>query len=200
MTNSYQNIAALIDRDGVINELPKYKLGNEVEFITSPEDLILINGAAEGIKLLNQNNIKTIIISNQPQVARGILKTEEVITINNKLKELLNNKGAEIDAIYFCPHHPIKGINEFKIECECRKPKPGMIIKAKEEFKLDLKNSFVIGDRSSDIKAGNLAGCKTIAVKTGYGFNDEFKDATADFIVSDLLEAAKLIISEGKWK
>ena len=192
------NIAAFLDRDGVITELENYNEGNKVKFILEKKDVKLISGSVEAIKLLNKNKIKTIITSNQPAIARGLITEEKMKLIENYLRDLLKKEKAIINASYFCPHHPTKGINKYGIECDCRKPKPGLILKAAREHNIDLKKSYIIGDRISDIKAGNLAGCKTIGVETGYSCNDGFNDATPDFKVKNIYEAAKLIISEAK--
>ncbi|MAF51222.1 MAG: hypothetical protein CMH64_03975, partial [Nanoarchaeota archaeon] len=186
-------IAAFIDRDGVINELLSYEFGDDkVTYITKKEEIKIIDRVDKAIKLLNENKIKVIVVSNQPQVARGLVTVEEVDEINKHINNLLGD--ANVDSFYFCPHRPTKGVNEYGIECECRKPKPGLILKAAKEHNVDLKNSFMIGDRISDIKSGNLAGCKTILVETGYGGKEGFQDAVPNYKAKDLYGAVEEIL------
>lgn len=177
-----------LDRDGVICI--------EKNLLHKKEDIELIPRSAEAIKLLNENNYKVIVITNQPVIARGLCKLEDLEKIHNDMKNFLREKNAKIDKIYFCPHHPTAGNNpEYTKDCQCRKPKPGMILEAKRYFKIkDLSKCYMVGDTIGDIKAGFLAGCKTILVKTGYGGDDGFKDATPDCEAEDLYEAVTNII------
>ncbi|MDI6738497.1 MAG: HAD family hydrolase [Nanoarchaeota archaeon] len=179
--------AAFLDRDGVIIE--------EIKFITEPDKVKLLDNAAKAISRLNKE-YKVFIITNQPAVGRGMCTEEQAKKVNDKVLELLNEQGARIDATYMCFHHPIHGIGNYKVECDCRKPKPGMILKAAEEHDINLKQSFTIGDKTGDIKSGFLAGTKTILVQTGYGGDDGFKDATPDYIAKDLYEAAEIMLKE----
>lgn len=156
--------AIFLDRDGTIN---KY-----VGFLSNINDFELLENVAEAIKIINSNGYLVIVVTNQPIIARGEATFEQLNEIHNKMETLLGKSGAYLDAIYYCPHHPDKGfpneIAELKIDCQCRKPKPGMLIKAAEDFNIDLKESFMIGDSENDVKAGNAAGCKTILL------NDRF--------------------------
>jgi len=182
------NKAIFLDRDGVINE--------EVDLLNKPEQLKLIKGSADAIKLLNKD-FYVIITTNQPQIARGLCSEKDIQKINEVLKKELEKYGARIDGIYYCPHHPEKGFPkenpEYKIDCECRKPKTGMLEKAAKDFDLDLKSCFIIGDRTVDIKTGENANCRTILVKTGYAGKDKKYEIGPDFIAENLLEAARLI-------
>lgn len=152
--------AVFLDRDGVIN---KY-----VGFLTDINDFELIDGAADAIKLINNSGYLAIVVTNQPVIARGEVTYDELEQIHNKMETLLGKEGAYVDAIYFCPHHPHKGyegeIPELKIECDCRKPKPGMLLHATEDFNIDLKESWMVGDSETDIEAGQNAGCRTFLV------------------------------------
>lgn len=177
--------AAFLDRDGVIIE--------ETQFITDPDKVKLLGNAAKAIARLNKG-YKVFIITNQPAVGRGLCTEEQAKEVNNKVIELLKEQGAVIDATYMCFHHPIHGLGKYKVECGCRKPKPGMILKAAEEHGIDLSQSFTIGDKTGDIKAGHLAGTKTILVQTGYGGDDGFKDATPDYTAKDLYGAAEIML------
>lgn len=180
-----------LDRDGVINV--------EKNLLHKKEDLELIPKSAEAISLLNKNNIKVIVVTNQPAIARGLCTEEELKDINEHLNNLLKNKNARIDGFYYCPHHPTAGSNPFYTkQCDCRKPKPGLIFQAKKDFNIkDISQFFMIGDKMSDIHAGLQAGCKTILVKTGYGGSgggEEFKDAVPDYEAQDLYDAVINII------
>lgn len=149
-----------LDRDGTLNV---YK-----GFLTDIEELELIPGTAEALKCINSSEYLAIVITNQPVIARGECSVQELEEIHNKLETLLGKEGAYIDALYYCPHHPDKGFEgerpEYKIECGCRKPKPGMLLKAAEDYNIDLSQSIMIGDGKNDMEAGKTAGCQTILV------------------------------------
>ncbi|MFH1637305.1 MAG: HAD-IIIA family hydrolase [Candidatus Woesearchaeota archaeon] len=182
--------AVFIDRDGVINDAEG--------FITSPEHFKLLPRSAEALKLLNDNKIKAIVITNQPVIGRGLCKEEDVHAVHEKMNLLLKEKGAKVDDIFFCPHHPVHGVGDYKVECDCRKPRPGLILEAAKQHNINMRESYMIGDKTGDVKAGFLAGCTTILVQTGYGGNDGFKDATPDIVVEDLYEAVKFILKQKK--
>ncbi len=152
--------AIFLDRDGVIN---KY-----VGFLRNIDDFELEDGVAEAIRLINKKGYLAIVVTNQPVIARGEVTFEELDEIHNKMETLLGNEGAYLDAIYYCPHHPDKGfkgeVPELKIECECRKPKPGMLLNAGKDFNIDMKQSWMIGDGDNDVQAGLNAGCKAIKI------------------------------------
>lgn len=152
--------AIFLDRDGTIN---KY-----VGFLRSTEEFELLPGVIEAIKKINSNGYLAIVVTNQPVIARGEVSVEELHLIHNKMETELGKHGAYLDGIYFCPHHPHKGyegeIPELKIDCECRKPKPGMLLQASEDFNIDLKESWMIGDSENDILSGRNAGCKTALI------------------------------------
>ena len=149
--------AIFLDRDGTIN---KY-----VGFLRNIDDFDLIDGVADAIKIINNSGYLAIVVTNQPVIARGEVTLCELREIHNKMETLLGFHGAYLDGIYVCPHHPHKGyvgeVAEFKFDCECRKPKPGMLLQAAKEFNIDLSLSWMIGDSENDIIAGIAAGCKT---------------------------------------
>ena len=153
---SVKQKALFLDRDGTINRANG--------FITNPEQFELIPGAAEAIRKINQSDYLVIIITNQPVIARGDCSFEELQIIHNKMEADLGQSGAFIDGLYFCPHHTDKGfigeLAEYKCECECRKPKAGLLIQAAKDFNIDLSQSIMIGDAESDMIAGAAAGCK----------------------------------------
>lgn len=165
---SHPQKAIFLDRDGTIN---KY-----VGFLRRIDEFELIPGVAEAIKKINNSGYLAIVVTNQPVIARGEVTDLELQEIHNKMETLLGAEGAYLDAIYYCPHHPHKGyageIPELKIDCVCRKPKPGMLVKATEDFNIDLSASWMVGDGENDIKAGIAAGCKTALIGEGeYGQN-----------------------------
>lgn len=156
--------AIFLDRDGTINRY--------VGFLTNIQDFELLPGVAEAVRRINESGYLAIVVTNQPVIARGEVTVPELQLIHNKMETLLGVEGAYLDAIYYCPHHPHKGykgeIPELKIDCECRKPKSGMLLKAAEDFNIDLSSSWMIGDGENDIKAGKTAGCKTALIGTEY--------------------------------
>lgn len=149
--------AVFLDRDGTIN---KY-----VGFVTSPEQFELIDGAADAIREINSKGYLAIVVTNQPVIARGDCTYQELENIHMKMETKLGEAGAYIDGIYFCPHHPDKGfdgeIPSLKIKCGCRKPAPGLLLKAAQDFNIDLGASWMVGDDGRDIAAGKNAGCMT---------------------------------------
>lgn len=148
--------AIFLDRDGTIN---KY-----VGFLRNIDDFKLIEGVTEAIKLINQSGYLAIVVTNQPVIARGEVSWDELHEIHRKMETLLGKDGAYIDGMYICPHHPDKGFEgerpEYKIDCECRKPKPGLLLQAAKVFNIDLSASYMIGDSQRDVEAGENAGVK----------------------------------------
>ncbi len=170
--------AVFLDRDGTIN---KY-----VGFLRNIDDFELLPGVSNAIKTINNSGYLAIIVTNQPVIARGEVTYEELNAIHNKMQTLLGREGAYVDAIYYCPHHPHKGyegeIPELKIQCECRKPKPGMLLEAANDFNIDLVQSWMVGDGENDIKAGKAAGCKTVLIGSDNYFQDVSVSSLEDFI------------------
>lgn len=155
--------AIFLDRDGVLNE--------DQEYISTPEGLTLYPFTSSAIKKINTSGFLAIVITNQPVIARNLCTEKELRIIHNKLDTVLGEDHALLDTLYYCPHHPDKGYPGenpiYKIDCECRKPKPGMLLDAARDFNIDLANSFFIGDHERDIEAGKRAGVTTIGVRTG---------------------------------
>lgn len=174
--------AIFLDRDGTLN---KY-----VGFLRSVDMLELLDGVSDVVKKINESGYLAIVVTNQPVIARGEMSIEELNEIHNKLETVLGNEGAYLDAIYYCPHHPHKGYQgerpEYKMDCQCRKPKPGMLIRAAQEFNIDLARSWMIGDGERDIQAGKAAGCKTVLIGEGEFGQDitikSFKDLERGFL------------------
>lgn len=158
--------AIFLDRDGTINRY--------VGFLRNIDDFELLPTTAEAIRLINRSGYLAIVVTNQPVIARGEVTFAELDEIHDKMETLLGKEGAYLDGIYFCPHHPDRGfrgeVSELKIPCRCRKPNPGMLLQAANDFNIDLDSSWMIGDGESDIKAGQAVGCRTALIGTGsYG-------------------------------
>jgi D-glycero-D-manno-heptose 1,7-bisphosphate phosphatase len=179
--------AVFLDRDGTINK--------EVNYLNHPDQVKLISGSAEGIKLLNENGFTVVVITNQSGVARGIIEEESLPLIKDRLCSLLEEKGAIVDGYYYCPHYPDGKIEKYAFKCDCRKPEPGMLRKAAEDFDIDLKGSYVVGDKACDIKLGKNVGAVSIMVKTGYGeYEAENLELSPDYTADNLFDAAQWII------
>lgn len=152
--------AFFLDRDGTIND--------HVGFLRDIDEFKLIPGAAEAIRLINNSGYLAIVVTNQPVIARGEVTVAELDNIHRKMATLLGKEGAYIDAVYYCPHHPDKGfegeIPELKFDCDCRKPKPGLLLRAAKDFNIDLRASFMIGDSERDVDAGLNAGCRSVLI------------------------------------
>jgi D-glycero-D-manno-heptose 1,7-bisphosphate phosphatase len=170
---------ALLDRDGTIIV--------HKEYIKSPGEVQLIPGAGEGIRLFRKLGLIVAVTSNQSGIGRGYFGLDDLELVDKRMEKLLADNGAFLDAIYFCPHHPDYG-------CECRKPAPGLALKAALDFGINLNHSFVIGDNFSDIEFGQRIGATTILVRTGYGVSIEAEGIyQPDHVVDNLLDAARLI-------
>lgn len=181
-----------LDRDGTINQ---YR-----GLVYKEEDFELEECAMEAIKKINKSGYLGVVVTNQPVVARGLCEVEDVERIHRKLATLLGREGVYLDDILFCPHHPDKGYPEenpaYKIPCECRKPKTGMIQAAAEKFNIDLSQSWIIGDTTMDLQTGFNAGLHTALVMTGEGGKDKKYDVQPEIVGKDLLEAVELILKE----
>jgi D-glycero-D-manno-heptose 1,7-bisphosphate phosphatase len=174
--------AAFIDRDGVINE--------DKEYVHKIDQFKLIPGVISGLHLLHQGGYKLIVVTNQSGIARGLYSEQMVEILHQHMSMILESNGIELDSIYYCPHHPSGSIPEMAIYCYCRKPKPGMLIRAAQELDLDLEESIIIGDKLSDIQAGRSAGVKTkILVKSGHVVSSDAA-LQADLLADNLLDAA----------
>ncbi len=182
--------AVFLDRDGT--------LVREVEYMRSPSQLRLLPGAAEAIRRLNEAGFAVVVTTNQSGVARGLLTEADVHAIHAVLGQRLVRHRAKLDAIYYCPHHPEVGEGRYRRRCRCRKPSPGMLLRAARELELNLDRSFAVGDSERDLQAGRRAGCRTVLVRTGYGRRTEASagdEVDADHIAGDLLDAAGWILS-----
>jgi len=178
------NKAIFLDRDGTIN----VDKGHTYHI----HDLEFIGGAIGGLKKMQGFDYKLIIITNQAGIAKGIHSEQDYFSFRNEMHKRLKERGITITAEYFCPHHIEGTIPEYKTDCDCRKPKTGMLEQAAKEFELDLKLCWMIGDTPSDIQAGKNVGCKTIQVMTG---KEKIQCNDANFIANDLIESANYIFN-----
>lgn len=157
--------------------------------------------AAEAIRLLNKNGLKVVVATNQSGPARGYFPEGLIIEINNKMIDILKEQSAHLDGIYYCPHHREAVVPSYRVACDCRKPKAGLLKKAAQELAIDLSKSYVVGDRFLDIELAHNAGAKGILVLTGYGrgelmYQDNSNPIKPDFVAEDLWEAADWILQD----
>lgn len=168
--------AIFLDRDGTINE--------NMDIHPSVENFCLLPGAADAIRKINETHYLAVVVTNQPMIAKGFLTFPELEKIHKKMETLLGNERAYLDRIYFCPHHPEKGfageLPELKVDCDCRKPKPGMLLQAARDLNIDLSNSWMIGDSLSDIEAGRRAGCNAILLNKDLNLLDAVEEILAN--------------------
>ncbi len=192
-----KNKAVFLDRDGTVSR--------EIGYIR-PEDMhrfALVPGSAEGLRALKEAGYLLILTTNQSGVARGYYPVEQVHTVHAMLKSLLKDQGVALDGIYFCPHHPDPEkarVKELALDCDCRKPRPGMALQAAREWDLDLKRCWVVGDKDADLDLARNAGCRGVLVRTGYGEETlaALKAAGREpkLVAADLKEAAGIILQE----
>ena len=185
--------AIFMDRDGTIS--------HEVGYVNHPNRFSVMDFSGKAIQMINASDYLAIVVTNQAGVAHGYFTIDMVDVVHNKMKQQLAIDGATIDAIYFCPHHPRGLIEEYKKDCYCRKPNPGLLEKAQKDFDIDLTSSFMIGDKISDIELARRVGAKGVMVMTGYGLGEytyqrEQWKVDPDYIAEDLLSAVKWILEQ----
>jgi D-glycero-D-manno-heptose 1,7-bisphosphate phosphatase len=186
--------AVFIDRDGTISE--------EVGYINHPARFRVFPYAAAAIKLLNEANWLAVLVTNQAGVARGYFSEDMIGLVHQQLEQNLQQNGAKLNAIYYCAHHPSVGQPPYRFDCDCRKPKPGLILRAAKELGIDLSQSWMVGDRHSDVELAGAAGVQSAFVLSGYGRGEwEYQRASwqhqPDLVAENLLEAVQRIV-EGK--
>jgi len=185
--------AAFIDRDGTISE--------EVGYINHPSRFRLFPYSGQAIKMLNENGWLVIVVTNQAGVARGYFTEDLIRQVHQRMAEELKRENAHLDAIYYCAHHPTVGYPPYRTNCDCRKPKPGLIKRAVTELKIDLAQSWMIGDRYSDVELARNAGVKSAFILSGYG-RGEWEHQSAgwthkpDLVSDNLLVAVEAIVGE----
>jgi D-glycero-D-manno-heptose 1,7-bisphosphate phosphatase len=187
------NRAVFLDRDGTVTE--------EVGYLTSLDMLKLIRGAGAAVKRLNEAGYKVVLVTNQSGVARGYFPESLVDKAHSLLRRMLMEDGALLDGIYYCPHHPTEGKSQYTIVCDCRKPETGLLDRAAKDLAIDLKRSFMVGDKWSDVELGHRAGMRSILVRTGFLHDDPGNKRPAhvgdpDLTAHDLAEAVQWIIGQ----
>jgi D-glycero-D-manno-heptose 1,7-bisphosphate phosphatase len=189
--SSNKKRAVFFDRDGTLSE--------EVGYVNHLTRFNLLPFTYEAIRLVNESGYLAVITTNQSGLARGYFPEELLEKIHKKMEENLNKNGAFLDGIYFCPHHELGEIDKYRKICECRKPKPGMLLKAAKDLDIDLTESYVIGDKYIDVELGHNVGAKSILVMTGYGigeytYQQHLWKAIPHHIAENVLEAVKIIL------
>lgn len=179
--------AVFLDRDGVLNKDPPH-------YAHRLDQLELIPGSAEAVRILKQNNFTLIIVSNQSGIARGYYTEKDADIFNRALIMKLRESGGDIDGVYYCPHLPDAIIEKYKSCCDCRKPMAGMLHRAAQEHDIDLSSSYMVGDKISDIEAGKKAGCCPILVLTGHGKDEVLAKDNSCRVANDLLDAVNTYI------
>ena len=183
--------AVFLDRDGTINE--------QMGYVNHEDRFVLLEHAAAGIRALNQGGVPVVMVTNQSGLARGYFPPELLEAVHAKMRRLLGEQGAHVDAIYVCPHHPEAKEKQYRRRCRCRKPRTGLLKQAAREMGLDLARSFLVGDRWSDLVCGADAGCTPVLVTTGYGKGElryigPGQRIQPAYVAADLLEAARWIL------
>jgi D-glycero-D-manno-heptose 1,7-bisphosphate phosphatase len=174
--------AVFLDRDGVLTR--------EDEWVLRPEQVELLRGAAAGVRALNRARIPAIVVTNQSAVARGWIDEGELAAIHGRLRELLAQQSAHVDAIYACTHHPTEGVGDLRRTCDCRKPEPGLLLRAAHEHAIDLPRSWMVGDAARDMQAGRAAGAHAALVLSGKGTAERDRIDPVPEIVRETLDAA----------
>ncbi|MCQ8211985.1 D-glycero-beta-D-manno-heptose 1,7-bisphosphate 7-phosphatase [Cetobacterium somerae] len=174
-----------LDRDGTINI--------EKSYLHKWEDFEFEKNAIEGLKKLKKLGYEFIVVTNQSGIGRGYYTEDDLIALNNEMMKKLKEYGIEILECFYCPHHKEKGIGKYKVDCDCRKPSPGMLLEGIKKYNVDINNSYMIGDKKGDLEAGEKAGLKSILVLTGYGKNT-VKDIEDNYLIAnDLLDVTNLV-------
>jgi D-glycero-D-manno-heptose 1,7-bisphosphate phosphatase len=180
--------AAFIDRDGVLNE--------ERAFVHRIEDFAFVPGAVEALRLLRRAGYLLVVITNQSGIARGLYSESDYLVLTEHMREQLAAAGVTLDAVEYCPHLPDAPVDRYRVECDCRKPKPGMLKRVIEALDIDPAASFLVGDRLSDIEAGRAAGIgRCLLVRTGYALPEDVV-SRADGVYDDLLASARSVLGE----
>ncbi len=190
--------AVFLDRDGVLNDLKYYPEEGRIGSPVSAKELRVFPYAGESVRRIKELDFKAILISNQPGVAKRQFTYSELERMNKKIREELARHKCSLDAEYFCLHHPDALVPDYKVDCDCRKPKPGLLFRAAKENDLDLHDSFFVGDALIDVKAGNAAGCRTILLghpTTFLGEIIETEGARPDFLLPSLRQVPDLLRS-----
>jgi len=191
--------AVFLDRDGVINEIVYFPELGMLDSPLKPKQFRLLPGVAEAIKVFNQLGLKVVVVSNQPSIAKGKMTEETFRKVRLKMRRELERRGARIDAEYYCFHHPLARDARYRANCDCRKPKPGLLLRAAKDLGLNLSRCYIVGDSLADVKAGRTVGCRSFLI--GYLKCDlcrlmEDEGIKPDLIVPSLLHGSKIIERE----
>jgi D-glycero-D-manno-heptose 1,7-bisphosphate phosphatase len=182
-----------MDRDGTLT--------GEVGYVNHPSRLRLLPQSGAAVRRLNQAGVAVVVVTNQAGIARGYFSPEVLAAVNATLVSQLKDKGAHLDGVYVCPHHPTEGEPPYRLVCDCRKPKPGLLLRAASDLGLDLGRSTLVGDKGSDLVAARAVGARAVLVLTGYGLGEwEYRRSALpvqpDHVADDLLGAADWVIKE----
>lgn len=181
------NRAVFLDKDGTLIK--------NIHFNVNPQKIKFLPGVIDGLKFLQKINFKLIIVTNQSGIARGFFKEKEFIEYKNYLEKLLMQNGVYVDSFFYCPHYPAGQVQKYAIDCLCRKPMPGLFIKATKELDINLSGSWMVGDVPEDIEAGKKAGCKTVLINRSNEVDWKFNKLNMpDYIVKSFIQAVKLFI------
>ena len=183
--------AVFLDRDGTLTD--------EVGYVNHPSRLRLLPRSGAAVRRLNQAGIAVVVVTNQAGIARGYFSPEVLAAVNASLVSQLKDEGAHLDGVYVCPHHPTEGEVPYRLVCECRKPKPGLLLRAASDLGLDLGRSTLVGDKGSDLVAARAVGARGVLVLTGYGLGEwEYRRSALpiqpDHVADDLLGAAEWVV------
>ena len=193
MSGTHLAPTVFLDRDGTLIE--------EVGYLSHLDRIALYPWSIESVKLLNRAGFKVVVVTNQAGVARGLFDEDFIDGAHRFLDQKFSDGGATIDKFYYCPHHPEASVEAYRSECDCRKPKAGMLWKAAQELQLELSHSFVIGDRLSDLRLGPAVGAKSVLVRTGYGettARELTDDVEVDYTAPELMTAVAWILRQSK--
>ncbi len=184
--------AIIMDRDGTVCE--------EVGYVNHVDRVRLLPRSAEAIRRANAAGFQTVVVTNQAGVARGYFPESLISEVHDRIRELLAAERARVDGIYYCPHHPDVGPPEYRKDCDCRKPRPGLLLRASDEMGIDLRASYLIGDSIRDVESGHRVGATTVLVLTGYGKGElehrsDGWNVRPDHVAADLLEAVEWILA-----
>jgi D-glycero-D-manno-heptose 1,7-bisphosphate phosphatase len=185
--------AVFIDRDGTLTE--------EVGYVNHPSRLKLLPRSAAAVRRLNEAGIAAVVVTNQAGIARGYFSEDVMNAVHQQLIERLKDAGAHLDGLYVCAHHPTEGTPPFRADCDCRKPKPGLLVRAASDLGLDLRRSSVVGDKASDLAVASRVGARGILVLTGYGLGEweycrEHFATPPDHVAPDLLDAVDWVVAQ----
>ena len=181
-----------MDRDGTLTD--------EVGYVNHPSRLRLLPRSGAAVRRLNQAGIAVVVVTNQAGIARGYFSPEILAAVNASLVSQLKEEGAHLDGLYVCPHHPTEGEPPYRMACDCRKPRPGLLLRAASDLGLDLTRCTLVGDKGSDLVAARAVGARGVLVLTGYGLGEwEYRRGVLpvqpDHVADDLLDAAEWVIA-----